>query len=70
VAAGRRDLQRALGAFLTLDLAQVGHGLAVRQRSGLGRAQNLGSLEMVDQADQRARREDAGAAGPGRLRSM
>ena len=30
MAAGRRDLKRALGAFLALDLAQVGRGAAAR----------------------------------------
>ena len=67
MAAGRRDLQRAFGALLTLDLAQVGPGPAGAHRPRFGRTQHLGPLEMVDQADQRTRGEDGDLPGPGRL---
>ena len=68
MAPGGRDLQRPLGAFLALDLAQVGHGLAAGQGTGLRRAQHLASLEMIDQGDQGPRRQNTRPAGPGGFR--
>ncbi|MNJ41323.1 hypothetical protein D3C77_362420 [compost metagenome] len=70
VAAGGGDLQRPLGALLALDLAQVGHGAPLEHRARLRRTQHLNAAKMVDQADQRARRQQANLARPGRLRPI
>ena len=68
VSACRRDLERALGAFLTAHLVQVGHGPVRFQRAGPGRAQHLTALEMIDQPDERARRQHRHLGpGPGGL---
>jgi hypothetical protein len=68
VPACRRDLERALGAFLTTHLVQVGHRSVRFQRPGPGRAQHLTALEMIDQADQRARGQHRHLGpGPGGL---
>ena len=58
VAAGRGDLQRPLGVLLALDVAQVGQRGSPSRTVGLGPRQHLGAAEVVDQRDQRARRED------------
>lgn len=65
VAAGGGDLQRPLGAFLSLDLAQVGDAVAATHGPRLGPSQHLRALEVVDQGDQRARRQHGHVAGPG-----
>ena len=70
VAAGRGDLERAFGALLTLDVAQVRPRLGVQHRPRLGRAQHLDAAEVVDQGDQRARRQHRRLPAPGRLRAI
>jgi hypothetical protein len=67
VAAGGRDLQRALGGFLAAHVAQVERALAVDHRPRPGRGHHLGSSDVIDHADQRARGQDLGLARPGRL---
>ena len=67
VAAGRGDLERALGALLALDVLEVEAGGARRRQLRLGRRQQLGALEVVDDRQQVRRREDLDFAGPGRL---
>ena len=67
VSAGRRDLQRTLGALLTLDLAKVRRRRPRPNGSRARRAQDLAALEMIDQADQRARGQDVDVPGPGGL---
>ena len=68
--AGRGDLEGALGAFLALDVAQVGQGGRGRHDRGFGPRQHLRALEMVGELDQRARRQDLDvAAGPGGFRA-
>ena len=68
VAAGRGDLQSPFGALLAFHIAQVFRGFALNDGSGRGRALHLGSTEMVDHADQRARGHDPAIGGPGRFR--
>jgi len=70
VAARRGDLQRSLGALLTLDVAQVRAGGALEHRPGPGRAQHLDAAEVVNQRDQGAGRQDRRVPGPGRLRPV
>ena len=63
MAAGRGDLERALGALLSLDVAQVRRRPRRAARSpGSGRDEHLRALEMVGELDQRARREDLDVA--------
>ena len=67
---GRRDLERALGAFLALDIAQIeqiGLGFV---HLGLRARQHLRAFEMVGDLDQRTRRNDLDVrARPGRFRA-
>ena len=67
VTAGGGDLQRPLGLLLALHLAQVRDPAALNHPTGLRLRQELTAPEVVDQADQRARRQHPRAAGPGRL---
>ena len=67
VPAGRRDLQRALGVFLTFDVAQVRSLRGIDHRSRFRRAEDLTAAEMIDQGDQRTGREDRGVSRPRRF---
>ena len=67
VAPGRGDLQRPLGVLLALHVPQVGDPLALGHPPGDRRRQDLGPAEMVHEADQRGRGQDAGVPGPGGL---
>ena len=67
VPAGRGDLERALGAFLALDVLEVEPGGARRRQLCLGRRQQLGALEVVDDRQQARRGDDLDLAGPRRL---
>ena len=70
MAARRRDLQRPLGAFLPLHVAEVGQVGAVRPHGGLGARHQLRALEVVGELDQRPRRQHVQvAARPGGLRA-
>ena len=64
----RRDFERALGAFLTLHIAQVRRGGALGQRTGLRRHDRPRAVEMIDQRDEVGRRQHR-AARPRRLRA-
>ncbi|OHV26728.1 hypothetical protein BBJ66_01605 [Rhizobium sp. RSm-3] len=68
MAAGGRDFERPLGAFLALDLGEI------RQISGIGAdrrfrpGQHLGAAEMIGKGDQAARGENIDlGTGPGGL---
>ncbi len=75
MAAGRRDLDRALGHFLALDVDQVRQrALLQRFHPAFRRGQHLFALEMVDQRQEGGRGEDVdlprpGGFGPGRGRA-
>ena len=66
----RRDLQRALGAFLSLHVAQVGDGGVVRRKGRFGTGQHLRAFDVVDQRQQRSRRQHIDIAGPGGLSAL
>ncbi len=69
VPASRSDLERALGALLPLDVAQIRLRAGRRTHRRLRPRQDLASLEMVGELDQRARGQDVEIGGrPGRLR--
>ena len=70
MAAGRGDLERALGAFLALDVAQIERcGLAL-MHPRLRPRQHLRAFEVVGDLDQRIGGDDLDiGAGPGRLRA-
>src|SRR6266852_1503563 len=67
VAARRGDFERPLGALLALDVLQIEPGGARRRQLRLGRRQELGPLEMVDDREEARRRDDLNLARPGRL---
>src|SRR3546814_11280490 len=70
VAARRGHRQRALGALLALDVLE---GEAARLDLLEGRprrCQHLTALEVVDEGDEAARRQDLKAFGPGRLAAL
>ena len=68
VASGGRDLQRPLGVFLALDVAQIRLRSARGAQRGLGTGQHLRTLEVVGELDQRAGRENLEIRRrPGRL---
>jgi hypothetical protein len=58
VASGRRNLQRALGAFLALYVTQVQLMSARRAQSGFRAGQHLQALEVVGKLNQRAGRKN------------
>jgi hypothetical protein len=62
-----RDLERALGAFLPLDISKIEPRRARRHEAGLRRWQKLSPLEMVDDGQQARRGNDLDLARPGRL---
>ena len=65
--AGGGDLERPLGAFLALDVEEIEPGDGRGDKPRLGRRQQLGPLEMVDDREQARRRDDLDLTGPGRL---
>ena len=68
--AGGGDLERALGALLAFDVAQIGQRAAVAVEIGLGPRERLQALEVIDEREQMRRREDVDVlAGPGGLRA-
>jgi hypothetical protein len=67
VPTGRGDLERALGAFLALDVLKVGARRARGGKARFRRRQELGTLEMVDDRQQARRGNDLDLARPGRL---
>ncbi len=70
VASGRGDFERALGAFLALDIGEV-DGRAIHfEDLRLRPRQHLRALEMVGELDERRRRDDFDlGARPGGFRS-
>jgi hypothetical protein len=58
MAAGRRHFEHPLGAFLALDLGQVGIAGAILGHQRLRRRQRLLAAQMVDQRQQRGRGDD------------
>jgi hypothetical protein len=69
VAAGRRDLERALGGLLALHVFHVGNDAALFGDPRRWRIQHLRALHMIDQRDQRRGRDDLHTARPRRLRT-
>src|SRR3546814_2215944 len=67
VAARRGHLQRALGALLALDVLEVEAARLDLLEGRPRRCQHLTALEVVDEGDEAARRQDLKAFGPGRL---
>ncbi len=67
VAAGGRHFEGPLGAFLALDVGQIGDRRRVVGHFRRGRAQDLGALEMVDQGQQAAGRQYLDLPRPGGL---
>ena len=69
VAAGGGDFERALGAFLALDIGEVERRAIHFEDLWLRPRQHLRALEMVGELDQRRRRDDFDlGARPGRFR--
>ncbi len=65
MAARRRDLQRALGAFLPLDLSEVRGPDRRLHLPGLRRREGGGALEMVEDGQQVGRGDHLHLTGPG-----
>ncbi len=65
----RGDLERALGGFLALDLAQIGSRRRHLDRAGLRRGEQAVALEMIDQRQDVGRRDDPLPA-PRRFRAL
>ena len=61
------DFERAFGALLALHIGEVEPGRARRREPRLGRRQQLGSLEMIDDRQEARRRDHLHLARPGRL---
>ena len=70
VTAGRRDLERALGDFLALDLLEVGPADRRLCLARLRAAQQLRALQMREQGQQVGRGDDFDIARPGRLGAL
>ena len=69
MAAGGRDLQRALGAFLALDVGKVERGVGNFENFRLRPREHLRAFEVVGELDERVRRDDLHVgARPGGLR--
>ena len=70
MSASSRDLERALGAFLSLDVREVEHAGVTFANFGLRPRKNLRTLEVIGELDQRLRRDDLDfGTGPGRFGS-
>ena len=68
--AGGRYFERALGAFLALDVGEIGGRSARFQNRGLRARQDLRAFEMIGELDQRACGDDLDLrAGLGRFGS-
>ncbi len=69
VAAGRRDFERALGAFLALDVGEVVRGAGDLEDLRLRPREHLRALEVVGELDERRRGDDLDLrARPSRFR--
>jgi hypothetical protein len=70
MAAGGGDFERALGAFLTLDVGEIEDGSARFQNFWLWPRQNLRAFDMIGELNERARGDDLDfRTGPSRFRS-
>ena len=67
VAARGGDFEGALGALLALHIGEVEPYRARRREPRLGRRQQLGALEMIDDRQEARRRDHLHLARPGRL---
>src|SRR5580693_1838299 len=65
--AGGGDFEGTLGALLALHIGEVEPGRARRREPRLGRREELGALEVVDDRQEAWRRDDFDLARPGRL---
>ena len=65
----KRYLQRALGAFLALDVAQVGRTARWHRHLWHWRCQHGGALHVIDQRNERWRGENFHCPGKGRFRA-
>ena len=65
-----RDLERALGDFLSLDLGEVGPGPGRLRLDGRRRPNQRRSFEMGEQGKQIGRRDDVQLPSPGGLASL
>ena len=64
----RRDLERALGAFLSLDVQQVARRRRARDIAGAGGADGLGAREMADRGREAGGGDDVRGIDPCGLR--
>ena len=68
--AGGGNLQRPLGAFLPLDVGEIGQVAGAVVHAGFRPRQNLRAAEMIGHGDQAARRQNVDIGpGPRRLRA-
>jgi predicted metal-dependent hydrolase len=68
--AGGGDLERALGAFLALDVGKVERHAVDLAHLRLRAREHLRALEVIGELDERLRRHDLDLGrGPGRFRS-
>ena len=68
MSARSRDLERALGAFLSFDVREVEHAGVTFANFGLRPRKNLRTLEVIGELDQRLRGDDLDfGTGPGRF---
>jgi len=58
MAAGGRDFERALGAFLALDVGEVESDASCLEDFRLRPREHLRALEVVGELDERRRRDD------------
>ena len=65
--AGRRDLERALGGLLSLDLLEVAAADLAFNHAGFGGGQLLRAFEVIEQARQVGRGADRYLARPARF---
>jgi hypothetical protein len=70
VAAGRGDLDRPLGRLLALDVSEVGMPRPVDLQLRCRRRQHLVAFEVIDEGEQRRRRQHRDGAGPGGLAAL
>ena len=67
MATRRRHFEGALGGLLPLDVLEVERARRHLLEARLGRREHLAALEMIDEGEEVARRQDLEPAGPGRL---
>ncbi len=70
MAPGGGHFQGAFGGFLAFDVGHIGIDNVIRRQLRLRRAQQLRSLEVIDQGQKIVGRQDRQIASPGRLRAL